>query len=299
MLTPRHPCPAPRYQTASAKTAAVYACAAQVGFNIIEVNASTNRSRSRVLKRVGEATQSRKLVLAAADAGKNAATAAAAAAATKAAAKAAKPKASSSLLGMMARVMVARESSAKVATHGGSSSTTTRRTKRGRGATGGDGGGDDDDFEPATKQARGKGKGKATQQQGKDATASTSSKKKRGGLIGFMVAKAAAKSSGSSKKPKQQTKPNADKGKGAVKPEIASDLARVAKPVAAPRHRHSLILFEEVDLEFAEDRSFLASVQALMRTAKCPIVLTCNGQYSTEQRSTRRGPARGVWWSLH
>ena len=43
------------------KTATVHACAAALGFGVIEVHASMTRSRKQVLDLVGEATRSRAL----------------------------------------------------------------------------------------------------------------------------------------------------------------------------------------------------------------------------------------------
>ncbi len=54
-------------------------------------------------------------------------------------------------------------------------------------------------------------------------------------------------------------------------------------PVVAPeplkkKKGLSLILFEEVDVVFEQDKGFEAAVLHLMETAKCPIVLTCHGE---------------------
>jgi hypothetical protein len=43
------------------KSAAVYACAAELGYEVIEVNASSTRGRSKILQLFGEATQSHRL----------------------------------------------------------------------------------------------------------------------------------------------------------------------------------------------------------------------------------------------
>ena len=45
----------------SGKTAAVYACAAELDLEVIEINASTSRGRGKILQLVGEATQSHRL----------------------------------------------------------------------------------------------------------------------------------------------------------------------------------------------------------------------------------------------
>jgi hypothetical protein len=39
----------------------------------------------------------------------------------------------------------------------------------------------------------------------------------------------------------------------------------------------SLILFDEADVVFDDDKGFESAVHSLMETAKCPIILTVNG----------------------
>ena len=52
----------------------------------------------------------------------------------------------------------------------------------------------------------------------------------------------------------------------------------------------SLILFDEADVVFEDDKGFEAAVQSLIETAKCPILLTCHRTYASFGWTSLRVP---------
>lgn len=58
---------------------------------------------------------------------------------------------------------------------------------------------------------------------------------------------------------------------------------KAATAAAAPQvlNDRTLILFEEIDVLFDDDRGFTSAVISLMQRSKRPIVLTCNGTFSS------------------
>lgn len=76
---------------------------------------------------------------------------------------------------------------------------------------------------------------------------------------------------------------------GVIGPTTISDdeaVSRGATSWMLPKQRESirydnvqkLILFEDVDILFPEDRGCIAAIQQIAETAKGPIVLTCNSK---------------------
>ncbi|KIY01672.1 uncharacterized protein Z520_01809 [Fonsecaea multimorphosa CBS 102226] len=63
-------------------------------------------------------------------------------------------------------------------------------------------------------------------------------------------------------------------GKGGKQSKIAQ--AKEVKDSKTKAQKQSLVLFEEVDILFEEDKAFWSGVQSLIRTSKRPVILTCN-----------------------
>ena len=53
--------------------------------------------------------------------------------------------------------------------------------------------------------------------------------------------------------------------------------SRLSNSLWTTAARLSMVLFEEADILFPSDRGFVKAVCTLLKTARCPIVLTCNG----------------------
>lgn len=59
--------------------------------------------------------------------------------------------------------------------------------------------------------------------------------------------------------------------------EIASELPNSSSRTVVPQVRQSLILLEEVDILYAEDKNFWPAVVDLIAASRRPVVMTCNG----------------------
>jgi hypothetical protein len=62
-------------------------------------------------------------------------------------------------------------------------------------------------------------------------------------------------------------------------PGLLKHFAKTKKPTTVSNTKQSLILLEEVDLLFEEDKGFWPSVIELSQKSKRPIVMTCNGTF--------------------
>jgi hypothetical protein len=96
---------------------------------------------------------------------------------------------------------------------------------------------------------------------------------RQGTMASFFKPKTAnPKTSPNGKKKKEETSPNGKK----KKEETAAPPKKTKAPPKA--QKQSLILLEEVDVLFKEDREFWATVMGLIATSKRPIIMTCNDE---------------------
>ena len=233
---------------------------------MIEVNPSKRRSQREVFSSVGEATQSRALVLGGrfGDMGADAS-------------------------GSATRVIGGRRGAA-----GGSSSDDSSgweddsdasvdsgrpMTRRTRAAA----------RRRKARQAKGKGKGKGkSKAKGRGAAAKP---KPAGGMASFFGGAGAGAAAVSGTKRRARVPPAKAGGPGASSKRQRTGLSKgatavaavgvgvtapLAAPVRQPKSKLNLVLFEEADVLFPSDRGFARAVANLLKTARCPIILTCN-----------------------
>lgn len=285
------------------KTASVHACAHQLGFFVIEVNAASLRNAQSIFARVGEATQSRRMATGTVTGFD----------ALMAAAGDSDARDASGLGGAQSRQVIVVDSDCE-----SSDAEEAAPTRAGRGARGRRGRG-------AGGAGRGAGSGRKRAQRGgngaravkRAAARSPASPAKRGKsaastpLMGFFGAGPRKGAQGGAGAPSGAAGPSAAAVKSKPKvstPSVAAatpptrGLASISRQLGTPSSLmgassqsratssgFSIVLFEEIDIVFDADEGFARALCNIIATAKCPIVMTCNSVPKALRDARRAG----------